>query len=453
MIGRNLSIGLLFLSTLFSAWGESTGQTGPYAQGPETFAKGEHRTLEYIGESLPRNIVILSLDDETGYDDNILGSNRTRRGDSFSAFGPRIVFLRKGDVTSRAQRLSFALDYRPYFLLYRRVGRLDTVNQAVHWDAKYQLGPSFALQLRDSFSYQSGMYQPHSNKDFLPQLASPTSLNQSVITPLSRTFQNESRLDAIYRKSTRTSVDLFGAFLDRRLSHKTISEVPLFNARGIDAGLEYSYRLNPTSSLGVLYLFQNLNFGRQSRTVVQSAFFSAARRLPSDTTLSFFAGPQYTQQRGLSLFPLFKTNTTNTGHIGSGGPWSGAVGCSLSKQTERTVFQISGQRLVSDGGGFFGASTNFFIDLNLRRRLVGRWDGIWSLDYARTSALGVESSIRGQTAAFAIERSLTDRLSARLSYNYLLQRSGGQLPLFADVDRNRVSLGVFCQLGKIPLGR
>jgi hypothetical protein len=456
MIRRKLYIGLLLVSAPFAVWGQSTGPTSPYAQGPEIFGNGEQRRLNYVGESFPSNIVIFSLDDETGYDDNIFGSKTTRRGDFFSALGPHIAFLRKGGVASRAQRLNFSLDYEPYFLLYRRAGSLDAAIQFVHWDMKYQFSPSFGLRLRDSFGYHTGVYQPHSSKEFLPELASPTSLNGTVITPQGRVLKNETRLDAVYRKSTRTSFDLFGAFLNHRWSH-LISGVPLFNVEGVDAGFEYSYRLAPTKTVGVLYLLENLSFGRQLRAVVHSAFFSVALRLPSETALNFFAGPQNTQQHGLfsnSLFAIFGTNATSVGHVGSAGPWSEAVGCNLSKQSDRTVFQISAQRLISDGGGFFQASViNSFIDLSLRRRLVGRWDGIWTLDYARTSALGFESSIRSQTAGFAVEHSLRDRLSARLSYNYVRQRGAGQIPVFADVDRDRVSFGVFCRVGKIPLGR
>ncbi len=70
--------------------------------------------------------------------------------------------------------------------------------------------------------------------------------------------------------------------------------------------------------------------------------------------------------------------------------------------------------------------------------LASRWSG---------------SSFEGQSMGLAFERTLTEHLTAHLGYNLIRQRSDGPVPLQADINRNRVSFGVFYQLSKIPLGR
>ena len=92
----------------------------------------------------------------------------------------------------------------------------------------------------------------------------------------------------------------------------------------------------------------------------------------------------------------------------------------------------------------------------MRRRLGRQWHIVWNATFARTNALASRwsgSSFQGLSTGLAFQRTLTEHLAAHLGYNLVRQRSDGPVPLQADINRNRVSFGVFYQLSKIPLGR
>ena len=103
-----------------------------------------------------------------------------------------------------------------------------------------------------------------------------------------------------------------------------------------------------------------------------------------------------------------------------------------------------------------GLVTSSSINLNVRRRLVGHWNAAWSFTYADHRALAAAQSgshLRSGTANFSLERQLSNNLSTRLGYTYIFQSSADPALLFADLNRNRVSFGVFYRYHQIPLGR
>lgn len=446
MIRKSFQIAVLVVLAPLGMYGQATGLGGP-----TPFGNGEQPRLNYAGEASPQNILLITLNGETAYDGNVFNTANARFRDITFLFGPRFVFLRSG------KHLTFSLDYQPYLELYRKAGKRDRLDHALVLDANYQVSPRFALRLRDTFLDQSGIFQLRSSQEFIPALGSPTSLNGTVLPAFVPTRLNEVRGDAVYQKSGRSSFDLFGGFVDRRFREKMTQQRPLFNVKGVNAGLEYAYRLNQTNTLGALYLLQNLSFGQGgAHMIVHGFLFTFARQLSPTVTLNFFGGPQYTRLHDNFTFelPFLFGQIIISGRV-LRTMWQPAVGGSFTKQSKKTVFQIYGQTLVNDGFGYARAATVSSGELRLSRRLGG-WDAIWSLGYARTSALGVglfESSLQSQTAGFALEHSLKERLTARLAYEYLRQHVSGQIPLPADLHRNRVSFGVFYQMRRIPLGR
>ncbi len=449
MIRNAFLTGLVVFFAAPGLWAQGT-LSSVFAQGPSPYGNGEQPRPGYAGAASPRNLLFLSLDSETAYDDNLFSNNRLRRGDLAFAFGPRIAFLQQ------RKYLRVALDYQPYFLLYRRTPQYSRLNHALGLDLNYQAGPRFALRLRDSFSYQTGIFRPRSSEDFMPALGSPSNLNETVFTPLARQRANTARLDAIYQKSRRTSFTLFGSS-EQRNFNGAVGQQHLFDTRGASGGLNYLHRLGPHTSLGILYLFQNLSFGKDSRVVTHSTYASFAWRLSPTVSLEAFGGPQYARlhDRFVLVLPFFGGSLILPQSIFRT-QWHAAAGGTFTKRSEKTVFQISAQRVVTDGGGLLTSVTSSVVDVSLRRRLTRRWDAIWDLNAARSDALGFQftgSSIRSQSAAFALEHSLTERLTARLGYNFIRQRTSGPVPFLTDFDRNRVSFGVFYQVRRIPLGR
>jgi hypothetical protein len=446
-----LRIFFVFLMPL-SLWAQAPASSSSSPKGPTPYGNGEQPTLSYAGETLPRNLLYLSLDSETIYDDNVLNTNKLRKGDVGFGLGPRLATLH------RRKHLDFGFDYHPYFMLYHRTPQYNRLDQSLGLDLNYRYSPRLGLRLRDSFSYQTGIYQPRSSEEFIPGLGSPTSLNGSVFTPLARERMNQARLDVIYQKSGRTTFMLFGDLEQRQFKGQAAGGGNLYDTQGRMGGLDSVYRLTAHTSLGALYLFQRMTFGETSRTIAHSVLPSFAWQVSPGVALEFFGGPQYARVRdrlrlviplGPGVDLIFTQNLFRT-------EWHGAGGGSLSKRSDKTAFQISAQRIVTDGGGLLTSVTNSTVNVELRRRLMRRWEAVWGLSATRLDALGARfahSRLSNQTASFALEHSLARSLRARLAYNAIRQRHSGPALLFADFDANRVSFGLYYQLKKIPLGR
>jgi len=145
------------------------------------------------------------------------------------------------------------------------------------------------------------------------------------------------------------------------------------------------------------------------------------------------------------------------------GPFTFRIPVSLStsnwrehwtKQLDKTAFQLTAQHQVSDGGGLLGAVVSSSVAGSLRRRLPGRWDAIWSAGYANNSSLDTTSSrgaYQSLTAGAGLARSLTEKLSVRVGYDYIRQLSTGQSQLFGDFGRDLWSIQFSYRFHEIAL--
>jgi hypothetical protein len=429
------------------------GADSQESQGPATYGSGKQPQTGYAGDILSQNLVSVSVDGETAYDTDALNTGQGIRADETFTLGPRF-----GLVEGR-KKFNVAIDYLPYFIIYRRFSDFDTVNHALDFDSSAQVTSRFALRLRNSTRYIStptGTFEPRSSTTFVSGLTSPTDVNLMVLVPQARRLYEDARLDAIYEINGRSSFDVSGNFLDQRFSHATSSAV-LYNMKGGGGSANYMYRLNQNSTLGVVYEFQNLTFGSGSRIVTHSALLSYAQQISPTVTFTVFAGPQFTRDHDSFQFelPFLTGHITLLAHVVHS-KWSPVVGGTLTKRSKSTTFGISAQHRVSSGGGFLRAVTSTGADFSIRRRLTARWEGTTDVDYAQQSALtfgAFESKIRYGGAGFGLERTLSEKLKGRLQYNFLSQRSSGQVPIAADLDRSRISLGFFYEIGSAPLGR
>ena len=416
-------------------------------RGPEPFGSGQTGSLSYSGGSSPRNFLLVDVDAQSVYDDNVLSNNAERIGAAGFSISPRLSFRRQG------KHLTFNLGYQPNLLIYQKEASRNSLDQNLRFDGDYQFTPRFDVRTHGSLLYRTGVFQPQSSEAFLPGLAPPTSLNQTVISPLTHQFEHDFGFDATYLTSFRTSFRLFGDSLQRDFSQPASQTTTLLNTNEKNAGLEYRYRLGPTSTFGALYLLQDFRFGTGRRLLSHSAFFSYTRQVSPALSVDFFGGPDYTRLHDLVILPL----GIFTLHIPIfRARWHWSAGGNLTKQSDKTVYQISAQRQITDAGGFFAAAINTYVGASVRRKLSSRWDSTWSLGYTRTSDLNstaLASNIQGETASFGLDRLLTEKLTARFGYQFNRQRSRGSFRSLADFDRDFVYFGVSYHIGRIPIGR
>jgi hypothetical protein len=415
--------------------------------GPQTYGNGEKVGLNYAGTTPLRNILALGLSVGSTYDDNILGNNQQRVGDAAFQFGPSLNVRREG------QRLTLALSYQPHFRIYRTASELNVVDQTLGFDAAYRASSRLSFRARTSTFYTTGIFQPNQNEEFLPGLGSPSSLNDTLFTPSARQLTWTSRIDASYQASKHDSIDVFVGQSKLDFRQQFSNAGSLQNTDQKDAGLVYEHRLSPHTTLGINYQYEDIRFGPDSRTRVHSPFFSYAQQVSSSLTFTIFGGPQFSHLNEVIALPLGPFTFRIPVSLATSN-W--ALGGTLTKQLEKTAFQLTAQHQVSDGGGLLGAVVSSSLGTSVRRRLPGRWDASWSAGYADNRSLDTTSSrgaYQSLTAGAGLARSLTEKLTVRVGYDFIHQRGTGQSHLFGDFDRDLWSVQFSYRFHEIALGR
>lgn len=418
--------------------------------GPQTFGGGENARLNYAGTPGVRNILSLGLTVGSSYDDNVFGNNAQRVGDVDLMVGPSLGLRRDG------KRFSAGLSYQPYLRMYRKASIQNAADQFGGLDLSYQASPRLSFRARGGGSYITGIFQPSQGSEFISELGSPSSLNQTVFIPTSREVTWSARGDLIYQLNVRDSFDVFGGQAAMEFLPQTPNrnQGVLQNTRQSNAGLLYQHRLSPHTTVGINYMFQDIRFWPASRTLVHSGFLTYAQQFSPSLTLSLFGGPQYTYLNDMLRLPLgpFTLQVPV-----AQAQWNWAVGGSLTKRENNTVFQFSAGHQVSDGGGLIGGVSSSSVTASVRRRLARTWDATTSVGYAKNSSLGSALFLQGTydsfTAGAGLEHALAERVSLRVAYDFVRQRGSGQAPLLGNFDRDIFSVQVSYWIHQIALGR
>jgi hypothetical protein len=434
-----------------SVSGSAPEPASSVTEAPKPYGEGEKAGLGYAGTSFVRNVLIIDLDQQSLYDDNVLG-----RGDASFRFGPNFLFRREG------KRQTLAIEYRPDFLMYSKTAGYNSLQQGLTFDEDYHVNSHLSFRGRGSTFYRTGIFQPQTDNQIfqpiignqlMPRLGSPSSLNETVFTPLAREFGYNVRSDMIYQFSVRTSLSFFLGASGINFGHQTISQTGLHNTKGRSAGLLYSYRLSRHETLGLTYVLSDYRFGPVARTLVHNPVLSYSRQLSSHVSVDLFGGPAYTRTHN---DPSLLSSLSPSEIPSFRAQWNWTLGGDMTTHWEKMAFQIAAQRQVSDGGGLLGAVLCSSLNAAVRRRLYRGVQAVWSGGYAHNSALAsgpTASKVQNETAGFAIEDALSDNLSLGLGYNFVRQHGSGAQALFGNLTRNGVSISISYRLTRIPLGR
>jgi len=421
--------------------------------GPQTYGNGEKETLNYAGGASPRDAIMFDFNAGSTYDDNLFGNNKRRSGGVYLLIGPSVSINREGS------HLSLALAYQPQFQIYPRNTGLNTLNQIFGLDASYRMSSRVTFRARTNSFYTNGIFQPVQNPEFLPGLGYPTSLNQTIYTPTVRQFSSSSRVDANYRASLHDSLGIYFGDSILDFNQQVSNRDNLQNTHEHDAGLMYQHRLGIHNTLGGLYQFEQIHFGSESRTSVHSVFLSYAQQVSPNVTISVFGGPQRSSMNELISFPSRLFSISAPVSLES---WNWGFGSTVTKRLDKSVFDLSAQHQVSNGGGLIGAVVSTSVGTSIRwqptvwRRLTRHWDAIGNVNYAKNRSLGsgpLAGSYSSVIAGFGMERPLTEKVSIRLGYDFLNQRGSGESPLVVNIDRNLFSIQFSYSIRQIVLGK
>ncbi len=427
------------------------------------FGNGEQPVLRFAGDTGPQNQFTFNLADNSGYDDDILGTNAAKHGDFFTSVGPRVLF-----VTSR-KRVSFNFDYAPTFQIYKRYSQLDGVNQSLNLDAVATVSPRLQLRVRNvTAETYYGLFTGTS--DAVPGLTTPGGPVPFFVNPETRTITNTDRVDIIFSKSARTSIEAYGSYF--LLNVKNVGNVSgaatgvYANFKGYNAGWSYRYQPTPRGNFSLSYSYGKSRFsGASSGYANQTASLSYAYQISGTTSISVFGGPEYTYLNETLLIGVSTPAGVVEVPFGVHKPqWDWSAGLSATTSTKGTGIALSLSRFVGSAGGLLTAVNSNYGSLMISHRLPKSWTGRIMLNYGQNEALsfgGVQSGkYTTGVGNVTLNRDLGERLGLSLTYNYTTQ--SGSSPIigtalapgftYANLDRNRASVGISWQIAKVHLG-
>lgn len=407
--------------------------------------KEPEKDSRYVTEEPESNGFRVEMHSAASYDDNILGDNAHRIRD--------YVFEEGGAISLWARKPSwkFGLDYRPNALIYKDDSNFNQLDQRLSFDNEFHAAKHLLFKLNDSLDYATGVLEPQTNGNLSLPGGGTSGLNNTVITPFARQFGNEASGEMEYDMSLRSSFDFSGGHGFRRF--KDIGNpnpsfaTSLFNTQ-VDTGSgSYNYRMTRHLTTGLEYRFEDFHFGPLSHTQTQGGYLKMLWEASPFLTFSIYGGAEYTDSLGQfqapstnPLQPGTTTTTLTTRH------WSPGGSGSVTFRSNQTVFRLTGQRLVADGGGLLPAVTNSYEGAEIRQRMAGKWDLILTASNARSVALQGptgKGAVNTQEAGMAIEYPIARNLSIHTGYNYLRQRTNQFVPSAFNADRDRYTLGIF----------
>ena len=387
----------------------------------------------------------LDLQSNATHDDNILHNDANRQSNYIFQEG---AFL---NVWKARPGWNVELKYQPTILLYQTATAYNALDQGFTVDGNYRVRPNLKFRWNESVHYTTGGLESAPNEHFsLPTGPSPGTLNSTLITPLIRQLANQSELDVIYDISRRSLFEVSGSYAFLKFPGATSSAPELFTTQNGTGRFGYQYRLKRYFTLGFQYSFQTFHYGLPGRDNTHDMFLTTLWQMGPHVFLSIFGGPSFSIT-GQPLTILL-ANASASGNIlatGAARKWSPGAGGSLTLRSDQTVWRLTVQRLIADGGGLLTTVVNTYEGAELRHRLAYGWDLVLAASNARSvplqEVLG-RGALDTQSGDVALEHSLFENLNMHFEYDFFRQRANQHAPFAADVDDNRYTVGILYRI-------
>ncbi len=412
------------------------------AQGIESmFGSGVESGPRFANEQMPTDVILAEIGYEAAYDTNPLGLSVSASAGQEQTVAGNLLLQHQGS------RITTVIGFQPYYESFGGNLGYAQFNQLSSADISLVLMPRWSVRVRDSYFNQMGSTPLLAADVSVSPLGPPSSLNQTVYTPLVSEQENSARLDIIYRGSLRTMVDVFQGYDNRSFSEKS-SSLSLYSTRGPNTGAEYVWRSSEHSMLGILALYQGLDVagslpaGLPSRLEVGSAFVTAQWNPIANLELQGFAGPQ-----------IVGEPSANLGIDGSSKQIQWGAGGTIEAQGRRGALVISGSHVTADGGGLVPFVVSSSIHGAWRRNLGGHWEVSCNLDLGRNRSFSPPGNLTQAGTSAGLSRSFSKRAMLHIEYQFMRQMPTGNVPALSEFHRNRIVTGISWQFGALPLGR
>ena len=399
---------------------------------------GEANSLSFSSELERSNYLRGGISVGATYDDNAANSATARLGDFSYSILPNI------QLDQTRSRLHWVLGYFGGVTVNQRLSARNQGSHNLSGTLQYRLSPHVDLRLRDSFLDTTGLLQQFQNDQGTLVTGPITQPNPTLITPLAKNINNTASADMSYQFSADDVLGGGGTFYDSHFRDVPAGSGTLLDTSTRSGNAYYNHRFTPRNWTGVTYKYQLLDFSAGgNRTVTNSLLLTHTIYLRQRMTLSFFAGPEYSQIDATAP----ATGTENLLSVSGG--------ASFGWQGKLTSLTLDANRKVSDGGGVLGAVVLNSVGGGIRRQLTRttavRLNAIYGHNQELGSAAAGNNPLTSASGGVGLEQQLAQNFMLRLDYSRDYQKGSIVSPV-GSVNHNRGSISISYNFTR-PLGR
>ena len=399
-----------------------------------------------IGEEMERsNYIRGGLTVQGAYDDNPYASS----GSSNSSSNYSISIFPQIALDQSRSRVRWLLNYAGGFTFNQKLTQQNQTSQNFGFDLQYRLSPHVNARVTEAVSLTTGLFGPvNSLNGSAPGV--PVGSNAFVLTPLSKQFATVTRGEIGYQFSETDIVGATGGFHSLQFRDEAPGNT-LLDTRAESGAGYFMHRVTPKNWLGASYSFEHLGYpGSVDDTIVHSIIAFDTYALSRSMTLSFFGGPQYSENK----FPTDSVPPQTVSHTG----WSEAGGASFGWTALRTSVDAAYTYRIADGGGVQSSVQVSSVSGSVRRQLGSRTSLGFLASYATNDALNPSSvaTSSANTKYASVGVSVTQRLGQncflQAGYTRQNQQAAGVTTLGSSVHRDTVIASFSYQFAK-PWGQ
>jgi hypothetical protein len=412
---------------------------------------GDSGSLAFSSELERSNYIKGGIAVGATYDDNAANSSTTRVGDFSYSILPNI------QLDQTRSRLHWELGYFGGFTVNQRLSARNQGSHNLNGSLQYRLSPHMDLRLSDIFLDTTGLLQQFQNGVGTPVTGPVNQPNQTLITPLAKNMNNTGSVDWSYQFSADDMIGANGTFFDAHFHDLPAGSAPLLDTSSRSASAYYNHRFTPRNWTGITYSFQRFEAGSGSNvTLTHSLLLSHTIYLRQRMTLSFFAGPEYSEidivTVSANITPLVISFATvsNAEH-----QLSASGGATFGWQGALTSARLNATRKVSDGGGILGAVVLNSFEGGIRRQLASTTAMHLNAVYGHNRELGSFSTgkpLNSASGTLGLEQQMSANFMLRLDYGRDYQTSSTTSTTVGSVNHNRGTISIAYNFTR-PMGR
>jgi hypothetical protein len=388
---------------------------------------GYGSSLAFSTEMERSNFIRYGVTVQSTYNDNALLTNPAQSNATYSVF-PQIA------LDQSRSRIRWVLNYAGGYTYNQNLSSQNQTSQNFNFDLQYRVSPHVNLRITEGVMLTTGLFSPvNTLNGSAPGV--PQGGNEFVITPLSKEFTTDTRGDISYQFS---ATDVIGA--NAAYTSFNYRDVPpgttLLDSKGQEAVGYYMHRISTSNWIGGSYRFHHLGYSPAIYdTVAQSVIAFDTWQVKRHMTISFFVGPQYSDNR----YPVdvgatqlaYKTMWTVTG------------GASYSWQGPHTNVVLSYARRITDGGGVQGPVQLDSVSGSVRRQLSLRWTAAVNASYGANDSLTPSPQLtipysRLASAGVTVTRRFGEKCFLEFGYSRENQQTAGLSTLTGNANQNSV---------------